>query len=59
MFQSITKATETKLAFSAIVDVTVDGSETEKADSMEVCNYEELDMPRSCTNLWTTEFLVL
>lgn len=38
MFQSIKKATETKLAFSAITDVTVDGSETEKADSMEVCN---------------------
>ncbi|KAI0444573.1 family 47 glycosyl hydrolase [Xylaria telfairii] len=35
MFQSIKKATETKLAFSAITDVTVDGSKTEKADSME------------------------
>ncbi|KAJ8119741.1 hypothetical protein ONZ43_g3376 [Nemania bipapillata] len=35
MFQSIKKATETQLAFSAITDVTVDGSETEKTDSME------------------------
>ncbi|GAP84759.1 putative glycoside hydrolase family 47 protein [Rosellinia necatrix] len=35
MFQSIKKATETGLAFSAIADVTVDGSETEKTDSME------------------------
>ncbi|KAF2965299.1 hypothetical protein GQX73_g8266 [Xylaria multiplex] len=35
MFQSIKKATETELAFSAIADVTVDGSETEKTDSME------------------------
>ncbi|KAI0542328.1 family 47 glycosyl hydrolase [Xylaria digitata] len=35
MFQSIKKATETELAFSAIADVTVDGSETEKMDSME------------------------
>ncbi|KAI0458017.1 family 47 glycosyl hydrolase [Xylaria acuta] len=35
MFQSIKKATETELAFSAIADVTVDGSKTEKTDSME------------------------
>ncbi|KAI0490919.1 family 47 glycosyl hydrolase [Xylaria cf. heliscus] len=35
MFQSIKKATETKLAFSAIADVTMEGSETEKLDSME------------------------
>ncbi|KAI3341187.1 family 47 glycosyl hydrolase [Ustulina deusta] len=35
MFQSIKKATATELAFSAIADVTVDGSETEKTDSME------------------------
>ncbi|KAI1273722.1 family 47 glycosyl hydrolase [Xylaria sp. FL0933] len=35
MFQSIKKATETELAFSAIADVTVDASETEKTDSME------------------------
>ncbi|KAI0521033.1 family 47 glycosyl hydrolase [Xylaria bambusicola] len=35
MFQSIRKATETELAFSAIADVTVDASETEKTDSME------------------------
>ncbi|KAI1154306.1 family 47 glycosyl hydrolase [Nemania diffusa] len=35
MFQSIKKATETNLAFSAIADVTVDGSKTEKMDSME------------------------
>ncbi|KAI1171736.1 family 47 glycosyl hydrolase [Nemania sp. FL0916] len=35
MFQSITKATETGLAFSAIADVTVDGADTEKIDSME------------------------
>ncbi|KAI1130151.1 family 47 glycosyl hydrolase [Nemania abortiva] len=34
MFQSIRKATETELAFSAIEDVTVDG-ETTKTDSME------------------------
>ncbi|TGJ88341.1 hypothetical protein E0Z10_g401 [Xylaria hypoxylon] len=35
MFQSIKKATETELAFSAIADVTVDGEKTEKTDSME------------------------
>ncbi|KAI0104858.1 family 47 glycosyl hydrolase [Nemania sp. FL0031] len=35
MFQSIKKATETELAFSAIEDVTVDGEKTEKSDSME------------------------
>ncbi|KAI0423762.1 family 47 glycosyl hydrolase [Xylaria sp. FL1042] len=35
MFQSIKKATETELAFSAIADVTVEGSKTEKIDSME------------------------
>ncbi|KAH9903771.1 family 47 glycosyl hydrolase [Xylariomycetidae sp. FL2044] len=35
MFQSIKKATETELAFSAIADVTVDGTTTEKTDSME------------------------
>ncbi|KAI0156757.1 glycoside hydrolase family 47 protein [Xylariaceae sp. FL1272] len=36
MFQSIRKATETDLAFSAISNVTVKGDETEKVDSMEV-----------------------
>ncbi|KAI1361106.1 family 47 glycosyl hydrolase [Xylaria arbuscula] len=35
MFQSIMRATGTELAYSAIADVTVDGSETEKTDSME------------------------
>ncbi|KAI1348819.1 family 47 glycosyl hydrolase [Xylaria sp. FL0043] len=35
MFQSIKKATETELAYSAIADVTGDSSETEKTDSME------------------------
>lgn len=35
MFQSIRKATETELAFSAIADVTAQG-ETDKRDSMEV-----------------------
>jgi mannosyl-oligosaccharide alpha-1,2-mannosidase len=35
MFMAIQKATETDLAFSAILDVNVDGKATEKADSME------------------------
>ncbi|KAI0205401.1 family 47 glycosyl hydrolase [Astrocystis sublimbata] len=35
MFKSIKKATETNLAFSAIADVTADGSKTERIDSME------------------------
>ncbi|KAI1270374.1 glycoside hydrolase family 47 protein [Xylariaceae sp. FL1019] len=35
MFQSIRKATETDLAFSAISNVTLKGDETEKVDSME------------------------
>ncbi|KAI0808658.1 family 47 glycosyl hydrolase [Xylaria sp. FL0064] len=35
MFQSIKKATETELAFSAIADVTVDASETEKTEKTE------------------------
>ncbi|KAK8075166.1 glycosyl hydrolase family 47 [Apiospora hydei] len=45
MFQSIKKATETKLAFSAISDVTVaKAADTEKQDSME--------------SFWTTFFLI-
>lgn len=36
MFQSVVDATETRLAYAAIKDVTVMG-ETEKEDSMEVC----------------------
>ncbi|KAI0408347.1 family 47 glycosyl hydrolase [Xylaria palmicola] len=35
MFESIKKATETEIAFSAITDVTVNGSETQMLDSME------------------------
>ncbi len=58
MFQSIKKATAAELAFSAIADVTVDGSETEKTDSMEVCNDRQLDA-RSCTDLLTAELLVI
>lgn len=38
MFQSVVKATETALAYSAIKDVRAKG-ETEKEDSMEVCCY--------------------
>lgn len=38
MFQSVVKATETGLAYSAIKDVKAKG-ETEKEDSMEVCCY--------------------
>lgn len=38
MFQSVVKATETGLAYSAIKDVRTKG-ETEKEDSMEVCYY--------------------
>lgn len=36
MFQAIQRATETDLAFSAILDVNVDGENTQKTDSMEV-----------------------
>jgi mannosyl-oligosaccharide alpha-1,2-mannosidase len=58
MFQSIKKATETELAFSAIADVTVDGSETEKTDSMEVCNIKKLDT-RFFTDVLMAELLVI
>lgn len=40
MFQSVVKATETELAYSAIKDVRANG-ETEKEDSMEVCCYPD------------------
>lgn len=40
MFQSIVKATETPLAYSAILDVGVLPGETVKEDSMEVCDFQ-------------------
>lgn len=58
MFQSIKKATETNLAFSAIADVTVDGSKTEKMDSMEVRNNRNPGT-RFLTDLLMAEFLVI
>lgn len=42
MFESIVRATETSLAFSAIKDVNVLAGETFKEDSMEVSRYETL-----------------
>lgn len=52
MFQSVVKATETGLAYSAIKDVRVMG-ETEKEDSMEVCcihrGFDFMDMTGKLT----------
>lgn len=50
MFESITKATETKYANSAIADVTVTG-ETRKLDSMEVSHRFSFSSRLSCTIL--------
>jgi hypothetical protein len=58
MFLAIQKATETNLAFSAILDVTVDGKATEKADSMEVCVVDEWNSHRVGTADFKVELLV-